>query len=99
MGTGRLWRALEGTDGPGGRQLVWEGSDGLTSTAEHCRLLVNVASRPRFGGDSQALSWYRPAEMRPSRVGTNWKSSAGRGPAIPKGFSYVYKYQVVSQVE
>jgi hypothetical protein len=21
----------------------------------------NVASRPRFGGDSQVLSWYRPA--------------------------------------
>jgi hypothetical protein len=27
--------------------------------------LVSVASRPRFGGDSQVLSWYRPAEMRP----------------------------------
>jgi hypothetical protein len=65
-----------------------------------------VASRPRFGGDSQALSWYRPAEMRPSWVGTSWKGSAGQGPAIPdetgtrpKGFSQVYKYQVVSQVE
>jgi hypothetical protein len=22
---------------------------------------LNVANRPRFGGDSQALSWYRPA--------------------------------------
>jgi hypothetical protein len=65
-----------------------------------------VVSRPRFGGDSQVLSWYRPAEMRPSWVGTSWKGSAGQGPAIldetgtrPKEFPYVYKYQVVSQVE
>src|ERR1700755_1989611 len=45
-------------------------------------LLVRVANRPRFGGDSQALSWYRPAEMRSSWVGTSWKGSAGQGPAI-----------------
>jgi len=30
-----------------------------------------VASRPRFGGDSQAFSW----------VETSWKDSAGWGPA------------------
>jgi hypothetical protein len=30
-----------------------------------------VASRPRFGGDSQAFSW----------VVTSWKGSAGQGPA------------------
>jgi hypothetical protein len=60
--------------------------------------LITVASRPRFGGDSQALSWYRLAEMRPS-----WKGSAGQGPAIPdetgtrpREFPYVYKCQVVS---
>jgi hypothetical protein len=40
-----------------------------------------VASKPRFGGDSQALSWYRPAEERPSWAGTSWKGSAGQGPA------------------
>jgi hypothetical protein len=58
--------------------------------------LKPVASRPRFGGDSQALSW----------VGTSWKGSAGQGPVIPdeigtrlKGFSYVYKYQLVIRVE
>jgi hypothetical protein len=62
------------------------------------RIVLTVASRPRFGGDSQALSWYRPAEMRPSWVGTSWKGSAGQGPAIPdetgtrpKEFPYVYK--------
>jgi hypothetical protein len=66
----------------------------------------SVASRPRFGGDSQALSWSIPAEMRPSWVGTSWKGSAGQGPAIPdetgtgpKGFFYVYNYQLVTQVE
>jgi hypothetical protein len=65
-----------------------------------------VASRPRFGGDSQVHSWYRPAGERPSWVGTSWKGSAGQGPAIsdetgtrPKGFSYVYKYQPATQVE
>jgi hypothetical protein len=49
----------------------------------------SVASRPRFGGDSQAFSW----------VGTSWRGSAGQGPARPKGFSYVYKYQGVTQVD
>jgi hypothetical protein len=44
--------------------------------------LICVASRPRFGGDSLALSWYRPAEMRPSWIGTSWKGSAGQEPAI-----------------
>jgi hypothetical protein len=59
----------------------------------------NVASRPRFGGDSQVLSWYRPAEMKPSWVETSWKGSAGQGPARPKGSSYVYKYQGVTQAD
>jgi hypothetical protein len=45
--------------------------------------LRHVARRPRFGDDSQALSWYRPAEMRPSWVRTSWKGSAGQRPAIP----------------
>ena len=46
-------------------------------------------------------SWYGPAGERPS-----WKGSAGQGPTIsretgtrPKGFSYVYKYQLATQVE
>jgi hypothetical protein len=71
-------------------------------------LVLNVASRPRFGGDSQAFSWYRPAGKvqlgrdqleRLSWVGTSWRGSAGQGPAGPKGFSYVYKYQGVTQVD
>jgi hypothetical protein len=60
----------------------------------------SVASRPRFGGDSQAHSWYRPAGVRPSLVGTIWKGSAGQGSALsgktgtrPKG------YQVITQLE
>jgi hypothetical protein len=64
--------------------------------------IKHVASRPRFGGDSQALSWSIPAEMRPSWMGTSWKGSAGQGPAIPdetgtrlREFHYIYKYQVV----
>jgi hypothetical protein len=36
-----------------------------------------VASRPRFGDDLRVLSWYRPAEMKPSWVETSWKDSAG----------------------
>jgi hypothetical protein len=48
-----------------------------------------VASRPRFDGDSQAFSW----------IGTSWRDSAGQEPAGPKGFSYVYKYQDVTQVD
>jgi hypothetical protein len=36
-----------------------------------------VANGLRFGGDSQALSWYRPAEERSSWAGTSWKGSAG----------------------
>jgi hypothetical protein len=68
----------------------------------------SVASRPRFDGDSQAFSWYRPAGKvqlgrdqleRFSWVGTSWRGSAGQGPARPKGFSYVYKYQGVTQVD
>jgi hypothetical protein len=46
------------------------------------------------------------AGERPSWAGTNWKGSAGQGPAIshetdtrPQGFSYVYKYQIAPQVE
>jgi hypothetical protein len=53
------------------------------------KALVRVASRPRFGGDSQAFSW----------VGTSWKGSAGQGPVRPRGSPYVYKYQGVTQVE
>src|ERR1700733_3869759 len=34
--------------------------------------IKHVASRPRFGGDSQALSWSIPAEMRPSWTGTSY---------------------------
>jgi hypothetical protein len=51
-------------------------------------------------------SWYEPAGERPSWAGTNWKGLAGQGPAIRtkqaldrKRFSYVYKYQLVTQVE
>jgi hypothetical protein len=51
-------------------------------------------------------SWHGPAGERPRWAGTNWKGSAGEGPAIRtrqaldrKGFSYVYKYQLVTQVE
>jgi len=67
-----------------------------------------VASRPRFDGDSQAFSWYRPAGKvqldrdqldRLSWIGTSWRDSAGQEPAGPKGFSYVYKYQDVTQVD
>ena len=69
---------------------------------------TSVASRPRFGGDSQAFSWYRPAGKvqlgrdqleRLSWIETSWKGSAGQGPARPKGSSYVYKYQGVTQVD
>ena len=35
------------------------------------RRKTTVASRPRIGGDSQAHSWYRSADERPSRVGTS----------------------------
>jgi hypothetical protein len=38
--------------------------------------VYSVASRPRFGGDSQAFSWYRPAG-RFSWIETSWKDSAG----------------------
>jgi hypothetical protein len=51
-------------------------------------------------------SWYGPAREGPSWAGTNWKGSAGQGSAMshetgtrPKGFSYVYKYQLATQVE
>jgi hypothetical protein len=63
------------------------------------RTIPIVASRPRFGGDSQVLSWYRPAEMKLSWIETSWKDSAGQGPARPKGSSYVYKYLGVTQVD
>jgi hypothetical protein len=65
--------------------------------------VAGVAGRPRFDGDSQAHSWYRPASERPNWVGSSWKGSAGQGPAIsdeagtrPKGVSYVYKYQLIT---
>jgi hypothetical protein len=51
-------------------------------------------------------SWYGPARERPSWTGTNWKGSAGQGPAIRAGralvrqeFSYVYKNQLATQIE
>jgi hypothetical protein len=50
--------------------------------------------------------WYGPAGERLSWAGTSWNGSAGQGPAMshetgtrPKGFSYVYKYQLATQVE
>jgi hypothetical protein len=90
--------------GPGFKEAVEKTTKPLPeATAKITKQLVflvfSVASRPRFGGDSQVLSWYRPAEMKPSWVETSWKGSAGQGPARPKGSSYVYKYQGVTQVD
>jgi hypothetical protein len=62
------------------------------------RGLVDVAYRPRFGGDSQVRT--------PQLSETSWKGSAGQGPAIRtrqalvrQEFPYVYKYQLATQVE
>ena len=68
----------------------------------------SVVYRPRFGGDSQArtpqLVWasWRETQLgrnqleRFSWTGTSYSHKTG---TQPTGFSYVYKYQIATQVE
>jgi hypothetical protein len=70
--------------------------------------LPSVAYRPRFGGDSQArtpqLVWASWRETQPGRdqlerfswTGTRYSHETG---TRPTEFSYVYKYQLVTQAE
>lgn len=67
------------------------------------QLLISIASRPRFGDDSHAHSWYMSTVERHSWVETSWKDSAEQELAVsdetdtrPKEVSYVYKYQLIS---
>jgi hypothetical protein len=54
-------------------------------------------------------SWYGPVGERLSWAGTSWRGTAGQGPATSisyetgtrpiGGFSYVYKYPLIPQIE
>jgi hypothetical protein len=75
----------------------------LMGSSSRRQLLISVTSRPRFGDDSHAHSWYIPTVERHSWVETSWKGSAEQELAVsdetdtrPKEMSYVYKYQLVS---
>ena len=98
----------EGEQGQAGGELLMSV---LRSTPASARR-INRSQLLRVGRTSVAIrrfvyhSWYEPAGERARWAGTNWKGSAGQGPAIRtrqaldrKGFAYVYKYQLVTQVE
>src|SRR5580698_108912 len=94
-----LLRAAEGGHEVLVKLLLIQSDAEANSKDVHGRTLLRV------GRASVAIrrfvyhSWYEPAGERPRWAGTNWKGSAGQGPAIRtrpaldrKGFSYVYKY-------